>query len=85
MAIVVSILLVRVPYSGLGCMGDFRELVALETWFWWFLGLGSVLREYVLRDGVQVLAALLLCVVIVVVIIVMMIIIVAIVSRTVVK
>ena len=62
-AIVVSILLVRIP-----CFG-----------------LRSVLREYVLRDGVQVLAALLLCVVIVVVIIVMMIIIVAIVSRTVVK
>ena len=60
----------RIPYSGLGWMGDFRELVALETWFWWFLGLGSVLREYVLRDGGRVLAALLLYVVVVIVIIV---------------
>ena len=96
MAIVVSILLVRVPYSGLGCMGDFRELVALETWFWWFLGLGSVLREYVLLclrflalcDGRRVLAALLLYVVVVVVIIViivMIVTIVTIVTRTVVE
>ena len=84
-AIVVSILLVRVPYSGLGCMGDFRELVALETWFWWFLGLGSVLREYVLRDGRRVLAALLLYLVVVVVIIVMIVTIITIVTRTVVE
>ena len=83
-AIVVSILLVRVPYSGLGCMTDFRELVALETWFWWFLGLGSVLREYVLRDGRRVLAALLLYVVVVVVIIVIIVTIVTIVTRAVV-
>ena len=75
---VVSILLLRVPYSGLGCMGNFRELVTLETWFWWFLGLGSVLREYVLLclrflalcDGRRVLAALLLYVVVLIIIIV---------------
>ena len=96
MAIVVSILLVRVPYSGLGCMGDFRELVALETWCWWFLGLGSGLRDYVLLclrflaicDGRRVLAALLLYVVVVVVIIVIIVTIVTIVimvTRTVVE
>ena len=62
-AIVVSILLVRIP-----CFG-----------------LRSVLREYVLRDGVQVLAALLLCVVIVVVIIVTIVMIVTIITRTVVE
>ena len=49
------------------------------------MGLGSVLREYVVRDGGRVLAVLLLCVVIVVVIIVMIVMIVTIITRTVVE
>ena len=92
-AMVVSILLVRVPTPAWSVWGNFRELVALETWFWWFLGLGSVLREYVLLclrflavcDGRRVLAALLLYVVVVVVIIVIIVTYVIIITKTVVE
>ena len=82
----------KIPYSGLGWMGDFGELVALETpahpWVWWLLGLGSGLRDYMLLhlwflaicDGRRVLAVLLLYVVIVIVIIVIIVTIVTIVT-----
>ena len=42
----------RIPYSGLGCMGNFEEPIVLEnlihTLVWWLLGLGSGLRDYLL-------------------------------------
>ena len=77
----------KIPYSGLGWMGNFGELVALESpthiWVRWLMGLESGLRDYMLLhlwflaicDGRRVLAALLLYVVVVIVIIVIIVII----------
>ena len=82
------VLWLKIPYSGLGWMGNFGEPIALESlihpWVWWLLGLGSGLRDYMLLhlwflvicDGRWVLAALLLYVVVVIVIIVIVVIIV---------
>ena len=72
----------EILYSGLGCMGNFEEPIALEnlihTLVWWLLGLGSGLRDYLLLhlwflavcNGRRVLAALLLYVVVLIIIIV---------------
>ena len=87
----------KIPYSGLGLMGNFGEPIALENLIhplvWWLLGLRSGLRDYVfihlwflaVYHGRRVLAALLLYVVVLIIIIVPIVTVLVIVTKAVVR